>query len=285
MDDPLPAQGAVRLGTTRYRHGSRIESMAVSADGRLAAVASGWRSFSPAQVFDLTDGRCLYSLPQEYQRGIEAVGLSPDGKTLATRDDKFLYFWDAATGKELRKVKYVPGGDGSRSPTDWLTFAPDGKQIATAMMGTAVHLIDVETGMVQWTIEAARFPRVFSRRQAAGDRRVRQEKGSTTPGYGGRTGKNWEFPAGSFHPPSRSLSRPMGRRSPAAVGVTLGSLWRRHRQGADGFRIGRTSECRLCTRWQNGRPGRGNIYLYDPATGKERLRVERRARGLAFSRD
>ena len=67
MADPLPAQVAVRLGTARYRHGSRIESMAVSADGKLAVTASGYGSFnpalaglfSPARVFDQTDGRCL----------------------------------------------------------------------------------------------------------------------------------------------------------------------------------------------------------------------------------
>jgi hypothetical protein len=70
--DPLPARGAVRLGTGRYRHGARIESFAVSADGRLAVTASGYgawhdppEAFSPARVFDLTDGRCLYSLPNE----------------------------------------------------------------------------------------------------------------------------------------------------------------------------------------------------------------------------
>src|SRR5262249_29301499 len=109
--DLLPAQGAVRLGTARYRHGSRIESFAVSADGRLAATASGSIYYSPvygktvqaARVFDLTDGRCLYSLPNEPKVETEAVGLSPDGKTLAARDDEFLYFWDAETGKELRK--------------------------------------------------------------------------------------------------------------------------------------------------------------------------------------
>src|SRR5262249_33698727 len=28
-----------------------------------------------------------------------------------------------------------------------------------------------------------------------------------------------------------------------------------------------------------------NVHLYDPTTGKERLRIERKARGLAFSRD
>jgi WD40 repeat protein len=31
--------------------------------------------------------------------------------------------------------------------------------------------------------------------------------------------------------------------------------------------------------------GGDNLYLYDPVTGKERLRIERRARGLAFSQD
>jgi hypothetical protein len=28
-----------------------------------------------------------------------------------------------------------------------------------------------------------------------------------------------------------------------------------------------------------------SIYLYDPVTGRERLRIERRARGLTFGRD
>ena len=97
-------------------------------------------------------------IPCRIERGVydeypEAASLSPDGSTLATRDDKFLYFWDAATGKMLRKIKYLPDACGSRSPTNWLTFTPDGKQIATALMGTAVHLIDVATGKVRWTID------------------------------------------------------------------------------------------------------------------------------------
>ena len=101
--------------------------MAVSADGKRAVTSSGNSPynaalagrFSPARVFDLTDGRCLYSLPNEhgaYAEYPQAVGLSPDGKTLATRDVRFLYFRDAATGKELRKVKYPPGR-GSRTPS------------------------------------------------------------------------------------------------------------------------------------------------------------------------
>src|SRR5947209_8690712 len=48
-DDPLPPRGAVRLGTARYRYGTRIESLAVSADGRLAAASAGQSLFSPAR--------------------------------------------------------------------------------------------------------------------------------------------------------------------------------------------------------------------------------------------
>src|SRR5262249_56726260 len=108
LGDRWPAGGLFPVGTGRSRHGSRIESTAVSADGKLAVTASGYGpfnpalagKFSPARVFDLTDGRCLYSLPNERESYTEAVGLSPDGTILATKDDKFLYFRDAATGKE-----------------------------------------------------------------------------------------------------------------------------------------------------------------------------------------
>jgi len=146
--DPLTAHGTVRLGTAKYRLGGKIESMAVSTDGKLAVAAAGWASFVPARVFDLTDGRCLHVLPYEFGRGIEAVGLSPDGKTLAAKDDRFLYFRNAATGKELRKFKYLGDTGGSRAMTDWLTFTPDGKHLAATLMGDAVQLIEVETGKV-----------------------------------------------------------------------------------------------------------------------------------------
>src|SRR5262249_52797083 len=101
--------------------------------------------------FDLTDGRCLYSLPNEPGSYTEAVGLSPDGKILATKDDKFVYFRDAATGKEIRRVKYLPESGGGRSVTEWLTFTPDGTQVAATMMGDAIRLIDVGIGEVTRT--------------------------------------------------------------------------------------------------------------------------------------
>jgi RNA polymerase sigma factor (sigma-70 family) len=303
--DPLPAQGAVRLGTARYRHGSRIESMAVSADGRLAATASGYGSFnpalagrfSPARLFDLTDGRCLYSLPPG-ERGAytEAVGLSPDGKTLAARQDKFLCFWDAATGKELRKINYLSDAGGGRSITNWMTFTPDGKQVAVTLMGHAIQLIDVETGKVVRTFApgAAASACVFSadgKLMATGG--YEQEKGV----YFARL---WEVATGKElrrFAIGYELNRPVGALAFSHDGTKLaGASWRDGRLRL--FEVATGKELHVFPKI--GEDIRGiafapdgktvaaagdNIHLYDPVTGKERLRIDRKARMLAFSRD
>jgi RNA polymerase sigma factor (sigma-70 family) len=303
--DPLPVRGTIRLGTGRYRHGTRIESLAVSADGRLAVTTSGWgvyhnppEAFSPARVFDLTDGRCLYTLPNERWEYIEAVGLSSDGKTLATKDDKYIYFRDAATGKEIRKVKYLPGSGGGRSITDWLTFTPDGKQVAATLMGQAVQLIDVGTGQVTRTFERG-WPTsacVFSP----------DGKQMATAGYEKEkdvyVARLWEvgtgeelrtFPAGMF-PAGNGRHRTLAF---SPDGATLASggwgdarlrLW----QTATGKepivfpKLGEDiASVAFAPDGKTVAAAGDNIYLYDPATGKERLRIERRARGLAFSQD
>ncbi len=291
---PFPAQGTVRLGTARYRHGSRIESFAVSADGKRAAVASGWGSFAPARVFDLTDGRCLCSLPHERGRYIEAVGLSPDGKVLVTKHDKDLCFRDAATGKELRRIPYVPESGGGRSITDWLTFSPDGKQLAVTLLGSAVCLIDVETGKVTrtfdcgWAVSAC----VFSpdgKRMAAGG--YEQEKGPVhfVRIWDVGTGKVLQrFPAGGG--PVRALAfSPDGAR-------LAGGGWRDGRlrlwESATGKevkvfpRIGPDIEAVAFSPDGKSVAATGDrLHLYDPATFKERFRIDRRVRRLAFSPD
>jgi RNA polymerase sigma factor (sigma-70 family) len=302
--DPFPAQGAVRLGTATYRHGSRIESMAVSADGKLAVTASGDGTynpalagrFSPARVFDLTDGRCLYSLPNERGSYTEAVGLSPDGKTLAVKDDKFLYFRDAATGKELRKLKYLSDAGGGRSITNWMTFTPDGKQVAATLMGSAINLIDVETGAVKRTLDrgAAAGACVFST----------DGKLMATGGYEQENGvyyaRLWEVATGKElrrFAIGYELNRPIGALAFSHDGTKLaGASWRDAQLRL--FEVATGKELNVFPKI--GEDIRGiafapdgktvaaagdNIHLYDPDTGKERLRIERRARTLAFSQD
>jgi RNA polymerase sigma factor (sigma-70 family) len=290
--DPPPARAAVRLGTARYRYGSRIESFAVSADGKLAAAAAaGWGSFSPARVFDLTDGRCLYSLPKGLGSNIEAVGLSPDGKTLAVKDDTFLSFRDAATGKEIRKVKYLSDSGGGRLVTNWLTFTPDGKHVAATLMGEAVGLIDVGTGEVTRTFEgaAAGCPCVFSP-----DGKLMAAGRGYEPAKGVSVVIIWEVGTGKVL--KRIAVRDGGIQALAFSpdGATLAGgegplrLW----EAASGQElkvfptIGRP--ILGVTFAPNGKTvaaAGDRIYLYDPATGKERLRIERRAQRLAFSQD
>jgi RNA polymerase sigma factor (sigma-70 family) len=299
-DDPLPARGAVRLGTARYRYGSRIECLAVSADGRLAAAAAGgWGSFSPARVFDLTDGRCLYSsLPNATRSNTEAVGLSPDGKTLAARDDTFLSFRDAATGKEIRKIKYVTDSGGGRSVTDWMTFTPDGEQVAVTLMGEAVQLVDVGTGKVTRTFEpgAPVSACVFSP----------DGKRMATGGYEREEGvwfaRLWEVGAGKELRRFPAGNDPGGNGRKRALafspdGATLaGGGWGDGRlrlwEAATGKELkvfpGIGEDVESVAFAPDGKTvaaAGGRIYLYDPVTGMERLRIERRARRLGFSQD
>jgi RNA polymerase sigma factor (sigma-70 family) len=303
-DGPLPSQGVVRLGTARYRHGSPIMSMAVSADGKRAVTASGPGSFhralagkfSPARVFNLTDGRCLYSLPNEPGSYTEAVGLSPDGKTLAVKDDKFLSFRDAATGKELRKLKYLPASGGRRSVTSWMTFTPDGKQVAATLMGAAVQLIDVATGEVKRTFDkaAAASACVFSP----------DGKLMASGGYGQEDGVYhahlWEVATGKElrrFAVAYERNQPIGALAFSHDGTKLaGASW------GDGrlrlFEVATGKELKVFPKIGQDIAGvafspdgktvaaAGDcIHLYDPASGKERHRIDRHARSLAFSRD
>ncbi len=298
--DPLPAGAAVRLGTGRYRHGSRIESFAVSADGRLAATASGWgvyhnppEAFSPARVFDLTDGRCLYSLPNRPGSYTEAVGLSPDGKTLATKDDRFLSFRDAATGKEIRRVKYLPEAGGGRSVTDWVTFTPDGKRAAAVLMGDGVRLIDVGTGEVTRTFQT-RAPVVFSpdgQLMAAGGYDAADKV---------QFARLWEVATGKElrrFAVSHDIQQSITALAFSPDGATIASAsWRDARlrlwETATGKELrafpdaaADIASVAFAPDGKTVAAAADAIRLYDPATGKERLRIERRARGLAFSRD
>jgi WD40 repeat protein len=250
-------------------------------------------------MFDLTDGRRLSSFPSERGREIEAVGLSPDGKTLAAKDDTFLYFLDAATGKELRRLKCLPDSARGYSPTDWITFTPDGKQVAVTLTGDAVQLVDVAACKVIRTFasSAGVTACVFSP----------DGKLMATGGYGQEngvyfallrdvsTGKELRrIPAGTFPGPGNGVKRALAFSPDGALLADGGwgnarlRLW----ETATGKeltvfpRIGRDIEgIAFAPDGKTVAAAGDNVYLYDPATGKERLRIERRAQRLAFSRD
>ena len=276
----------------------------MSADGRLAVVSCGLNGlFGPPQFFDLTDGRCLYSLPIEPGFASEAVGLSPDGKILAIKDNRYLVFLDAASGKELRKLKYIPDFGAVRwegmnwTDSDWLRFTPDGKQMAARLTGNGIQLIDVETAQVVRTFApgAAVTACVFSP----------DSKWMATAGYGVGNpttfARLWEVSSGKElrifpvrFPVQNPIKRVLAFSPDGAMlaGGGLGDRWLHLWETATGKELkvfpGIGPDIVSVAFAPDGRTvaaAADNIHLYDPATGKERLRIERRAGRLAFSRD
>jgi RNA polymerase sigma factor (sigma-70 family) len=289
--DPLPVHGAVRLGTARYRHGGRIKSLAVAADGTRAATTSGWAAPESARVFDLVDGRCLYTLPRNPGTETEAVALSPDGKILATKQDNTVRLRDAATGKERCKIE-LPSRPGGRTITEWLAFTPDGRYLAVTPSGNVVYLIHVETQDV-----AGKFPHdkpVFAcafspdgKLMATGgddnekgmhfirlwDVTARKEVRRFSAG----DGRIWSL---AFSPDGATLAGGGGdarlRLWDVATGKEQRTFPRRGRPirsvafAPDGKAVAAAGD---------------RVHVYDTSTGKERLRIDRRTHGLQFSRD
>ncbi len=143
-DDPLPADCTMRLGTARFRFGIPISMMSVSTDGKLAVAVNGNNMLGATRVFDLTSGRVLWSADGWEGTSIEAAAVSPDGKTIVTKQDFSLHVRDAQTGNVLRKIPLQRANEFSRN--EWLAFTPDGKTIAVTSQGSVIHLFDFESG-------------------------------------------------------------------------------------------------------------------------------------------
>jgi WD40 repeat protein len=288
-DDPLPAGSTLRFGTSRFRHGTAIENLAVSADGRLAVAASGNHWLGSARAFDLTTGRVLYNV-QNTSPFVEAVALSPDGRTLAVEQNNAVRLCEAATGKDLRKITLPEANP--RTITQWLAFAPDGKALAVTSEGKVVHLVDVETGAV---IRSFAHQNVVFTAAFSPDGRLLAAGGYDSEGsqYFGRL---WEVATGkelrrfnSGHGGLRTLAfSPDGSVLAGGGDDARLRLWdvatgkERRAFAPDGYRV------RSVAFAPDGRTvaaAGDSLRLYDAATGEERVRIGRKALGLAFSPD
>ncbi|NEO23846.1 caspase family protein [Moorena sp. SIO4A5] len=74
------------------------------------------------------------------------VIFSPDGKQLATIDDKIVRVWDGVTGQLLHTLR------GHENLVSRVVFSPDGKQLATASPDKTVRVWDGATGKLLHTL-------------------------------------------------------------------------------------------------------------------------------------
>ncbi len=110
-------------------------------DGQLVCVGSN----DEIHLIDVATREISKSVDTEPHR-IDCVGLSPDGKILATGNDHHLiHLWDVATGelKQTIQTEWEPG---------ILAFSPDGKTLASVGWRN-IYLLDVNTGKIRKTLK------------------------------------------------------------------------------------------------------------------------------------
>src|SRR5215213_6232782 len=110
-----------RFGTTQFRHGSRILSLAYAPSGQLLAAGGG---SDPVRLWGTETGQQKFQLNEPW---VTAMVFSPRGSLLVTAGaSKTLRLWEVANGKEIAKL------EGHATPIKALAISPDGTMLASA---------------------------------------------------------------------------------------------------------------------------------------------------------
>lgn len=144
-----------------------VVSITYSPDGSLLAVAKVGGPNPPTVVLcDAKAGRPLRSLPPLQTGDFSGFNFSPDGKTIAAvmrlpggpgeRERDAVVFWDAATGKEVRRLPTTATGDTGKPMA--MAFSRDGRRLATSGRDGSLSV---------WELSGGR-PRLLARERVNG---------------------------------------------------------------------------------------------------------------------
>jgi RNA polymerase sigma factor (sigma-70 family) len=292
------ARGTVRRSIA-LEAGKSVFRLTFSADGSTLAVHCTGNSVdytgNSVDVWDVKTHTVRFSFAFK-SNGHPLVGLSPDGRTLATvvHGEKQVRFWDVRAKKELEPLPFEPGW--SRRFPDVgvydVAFSQDGKFLAvTYQMETGVWDLAArkEVRRLKGNGPGLSYP-VFSRdgkKLAAADGRAVDMWDLTTGKPCHDFGHGYAIDAVAFSPDGRTIVTGATYsdhdvRSWDAITGKIKGRWRGHKGGIeaivyapDGKLVASSSED-------------GTVRLWDAATGKEVGRLDARdgmVGAIAFSPD
>lgn len=130
--DLLPAAAVQRFGTIRFRHGSRIQVLAYSPDGKLLAAGGGT---DPIRLWNAESGAPVRRLQQSW---VAALAFSPDGNMLAAGGGfRDIRIWNVQTGQQIHSFT------GHTDTVTALAFSADQRFLVSASADHTVGIWDV----------------------------------------------------------------------------------------------------------------------------------------------
>ncbi|WP_329080575.1 nSTAND1 domain-containing NTPase [Streptosporangium sp. NBC_01469] len=146
--DSLLGTFAVPYATRLTGHGSRVNTVAVSADGRRLVTASRDRTVRVWDVGDPHRPRHLLTLTG-HSDNVNAAAFSPDGRTVATAAwDNTARLWDITAPGRPRQLAVLPHPMGVNA----VAFSPDGHTVATAGSDRTARLWNVRDHRLRATL-------------------------------------------------------------------------------------------------------------------------------------